>query len=162
MVVLPLIQGCSLVTSLTADNKPTDRHAIVPPDAANSRVVPRAEKPRANSVAVNTGVASWYGPGFIGKKTASGEVFDGTRYTAAHQTLPLGSKAKVTNLSNGKSVEVVINDRGPYTGDRIIDLSPAAARAIEMIDHGVIQVRIDLLGDQRKTPTVDGADHRQK
>jgi peptidoglycan lytic transglycosylase len=94
---------------------------------------------------VNAGFASWYGPGFIGKKTASGQTFDAAALTAAHQTLPFGSKARVTNLINGKSVNVVINDRGPYAGNRIIDLSPAAARAIEMIDHGVVRVKIDLL-----------------
>jgi len=96
---------------------------------------------------VNAGIASWYGPGFTGKKTASGEVFDAGSFTAAHQTLPFGSKARVTNLINGKSVYVVINDRGPYAGNRIIDLSQAAARAIDMIEHGVVRVRIDLLDE---------------
>lgn len=77
-----------------------------------------------------TGIASWYGPGFHKKKTASGERFNMYALTAAHKTLPLHSKVKVTNLKNHKSVIVEINDRGPYVGRRIIDLSLASARAI--------------------------------
>ena len=69
------------------------------------------------------GTASWYGPGFHGKKTASGEIYDQTKLTAAHKTLPLGTKARVTNLDNGSAVEVEINDRGPFVDGRIIDLS---------------------------------------
>ena len=105
-------------------------------------------KPAVTLKPVNFGQASWYGPGFTGKKTASGEIFDDRKFTAAHKTLPLGSAAKVTNLSNGKSVKVAINDRGPYAGNRIIDLSRAAAHAIGMIDDGVVQVRIDPLTDE--------------
>jgi rare lipoprotein A len=78
------------------------------------------------------GQASWYGPGFHGKKTASGELFDPNRLTAAHPRLPLGTRARVTNLHNGKAVEVTINDRGPHGGGRIIDLSRAAARRLAM------------------------------
>ena len=95
----------------------------------------------------NVGEASWYGPGFGGKKTASGDIFDSEKLTAAHKTMPLGSKAKVTNLSNSKSVEVEINDRGPYIEGRIIDLSQAAAQALGMIDHGTTKVEIELLDD---------------
>jgi len=94
---------------------------------------------------VHVGGASWYGPGFNGKKTASGEIFDETKFTAAHKTLPLGSSARVINLKNGKSVEVMINDRGPYVEGRIIDLSHAAARALGMIDRGVTEVQIEIL-----------------
>ncbi len=78
------------------------------------------------------GKASWYGPGFHGRKTASGQVFNQNALTAAHPRLPLGSRAKVTNLKNGKEVEVTINDRGPHRGGRIIDLSRAAARSLAM------------------------------
>jgi len=94
---------------------------------------------------VHVGAASWYGPGFSGRKTASGEVFDETKFTAAHKTMPLGTRARVTHLGNGKSVEVVINDRGPYTDGRMIDLSIAAAKALGMIDNGVAKVRIAAL-----------------
>lgn len=76
------------------------------------------------------GVASWYGPGFHGRKTANGERFDMNALTAAHRTLPLGTQVRVTNAHTGKSVVVRINDRGPYVGRRLIDLSKASAQAI--------------------------------
>jgi rare lipoprotein A len=76
------------------------------------------------------GTASWYGPGFHSKKTASGTRFNQNALTAAHRSLPLGTKARVTNLKNGKAVLVTINDRGPYSGGRVIDLSRAAARQL--------------------------------
>ena len=90
-----------------------------------------------------TGEASWYGPGFHGKPTASGEPFDQRELTAAHPKLPLGSEARVTNLENGKSVTVEINDRGPYSGGRDIDLSKAAAERIDALDGGTAPVRIE-------------------
>ncbi len=89
------------------------------------------------------GEASWYGPGFQGNETASGETFDQNKMTAAHPTLPMGTTAKVTNLENDKKVEVRINDRGPYEGDRVIDLSRAAASRLDMVDDGTSQVRIE-------------------
>jgi rare lipoprotein A len=76
------------------------------------------------------GVASWYGPGFHGRKTANGERFDMNALTAAHRTLPLGTQVRVTNTHTGQSVVVRINDRGPYVGRRLIDLSKASAQAI--------------------------------
>ena len=100
--------------------------------------VPNAERPRAEQV----GNASWYGPAHDGKETASGETFDPKKLTAAHPTLPLGSKAVVTNLETGKSVTVTINDRGPYVKGRKIDLSRAAAQQIGMGKKGVARVKI--------------------
>lgn len=91
------------------------------------------------------GQASWYGPGFDGKLTASGEVFDQDKLTAAHKTLPLGSRARVTNLNNEKTVEVEINDRGPYIDGRIIDLSRGAARKLDMIRQGTTRVQVEIL-----------------
>ena len=76
------------------------------------------------------GIASWYGPGFHGRRTASGERFNTHALTAAHRSLPFGSRVKVTNTRTGRSVVVRINDRGPFTGGRVIDLSQAAARAV--------------------------------
>ena len=95
------------------------------------------------------GQASWYGPGFHGKKTASGEPFDQGKLTAAHKTIPLGTKAKVTNLQNGNTVEVEINDRGPYVGQRVIDVSRAAANALGFVESGLTLVRIELLTEER-------------
>jgi rare lipoprotein A len=96
-------------------------------------------------------LASWYGPKFHGKLTASGEVFNQEQFTAAHPTLPWGSKVKVINLDNGKSVDVRINDRGPFKPGRIIDLSRAAARALGMVRRGIATVRIEWLSDSEKT-----------
>lgn len=100
------------------------------------------------------GEASWYGPGFHGKETASGETFNQGKMTAAHPTLPMGTQATVTNLENSKKVEVRINDRGPYVGDRVIDLSRAAARKLDMEENGATQVKIETK-PQSKTSSDD-------
>jgi rare lipoprotein A len=92
-----------------------------------------------------TGLASWYGPDFHGKTTSSKEVYDMYDLTAAHRSLPFGTYVVVTNLDNGKSVIVRINDRGPFVERRIIDLSYAAAQALDMVDPGVIPVEIEIL-----------------
>jgi len=97
---------------------------------------------------VQSGRASWYGPGFHGKVTASGETFDETALTAAHKSIPLGSKARVTNVTNGNSVKVKINDRGPFAQGRIIDLSRAAARALGILETGIAIVRVELVASE--------------
>jgi rare lipoprotein A len=86
------------------------------------------------------GGASWYGPGFHGKQAASGQIFNENAMTAAHRSLPFGTKVQVTDQNSGKSVEVVINDRGPFHGKRIIDLSKAAASALGFRNRGVTSV----------------------
>lgn len=88
------------------------------------------------------GGASWYGPGFNGKRAASGEIFNENAMTAAHRTLPFGTKVEVVDQRTGKSVEVTINDRGPFHGKRIIDLSKAAATALGFRNRGVTTVCI--------------------
>ena len=90
-----------------------------------------------------TGKASWYGPGFHGKKTSSGERFDMNTLSAAHRTLPIPSYARVTNLSNGKSVVVRINDRGPFHGNRVMDVSKAAAKELGFIHTGTANVKVE-------------------
>jgi rare lipoprotein A len=97
---------------------------------------------------VQQGEASWYGPGFHAGKTASGETYDQNDLTAAHRKLPLGSEATITNLENGKQVEVKINDRGPYAQGRKIDLSKAAARKLDMLGDGTAPVRIEATEEQ--------------
>lgn len=92
------------------------------------------------------GIASWYGPGFHGRRTASGEKFNQNALTAAHRSLPFGTRVKVTNLNNGRSVVVRINDRGPHVRGRIVDLSAGAARVIGLKSSGVAPVRIQILG----------------
>ncbi|MFC0283950.1 septal ring lytic transglycosylase RlpA family protein [Camelimonas abortus] len=98
------------------------------------------------------GVASWYGPGFYGRKTASGERYTGAGLTAAHRTLPFGSLARVTDKRTGRSIVVRINDRGPFRRGRVIDLSRAAARALGM--NGLAHVVV--------TPLVRTADARAR
>lgn len=92
-----------------------------------------------------SGRVSWYGPGFHGRRTASGEVFDTNEMTMAHRSLPLGSKVRVTNLANGRSVVLRVNDRGPYVRGRIADLSHAAAARLDFVDNGIARARIELL-----------------
>jgi rare lipoprotein A len=152
-----LIQGGSVLPGSLMGVKPQSAEAATLEDTAvpakNKRAQAKAVR-QANSretKKVIRGQASWYGPGFHGKKTASGEIFDQGRLTAAHKTLPLGTKAKVTNLENGNSVEVEINDRGPYVGDRVIDLSHAAANALGFVESGLTLVRIELLYQEAGT-----------
>ena len=106
----------------------------------------RAPQPPPIVDGVQIGIASWYGPGFHGNRTANGEIYDQFELTAAHPSLPLGTRAMVTNLANGRAVEVRINDRGPFVDGRAIDLSYAAARTIGLVGPGTGRVRIELLG----------------
>jgi rare lipoprotein A len=118
------------------------------PRASNAAwvVVQPGKKHRTKPYQV--GLASWYGKYFDGKPTASGEPYDMHDLTAAHPTLPLGTFVKVTNLRNGRSIVVRVNDRGPVVDGRIIDLSYNAAKAIEMRGRGVQRVRLDLVPTQ--------------
>lgn len=99
-----------------------------------------------------TGIASWYGPGFQGRLTSNHEVYDMNEMTAAHKTLPFGTRVLVTNLTNGKAARIRINDRGPFVGDRLIDLSYAAARTIDIILPGTAPVRLDIFKDHSPPP----------
>jgi len=97
------------------------------------------------------GIASWYGPGFHGKKTANGEVFDQNKISAAHKTLPMPSIVKVTNLDNGKVLENIrVNDRGPFAGNRIIDLSKKAAQELGFVNSGVAKVRVEIMENESR------------
>ena len=101
--------------------------------------------PKEEFTHVETGVASWYGPGFHGKSTANGERYDQADRTAAHRTLQMPSIVRVTNLSNGLSTVVRINDRGPYASNRVIDLSRTAAQELDVVRNGTARVRIEQL-----------------
>lgn len=101
--------------------------------------------PRETYEYVETGIASWYGPGFHGSKTASGEQYDQHEMTAAHRTLQMPSLVRVTNLSNGKSVIVRVNDRGPFSKSRVMDVSQLAAKNLGMIGPGTAKVKIELM-----------------
>lgn len=127
------IASLALLISLVACSLPSTRAKAVSPALPEGRLT-------------QTGIASWYGPGFDGRPTAGGTIYDQHEITAAHQTLPLGTRVMVTNLDNGRSVEVAINDRGPFMKGRILDLSYAAGRTLGMIGPGTIPVRIDVIG----------------
>lgn len=106
-----------------------------------------SSKPEKKRVAlapgVQTGKASWYGGKFHGGPTASGETYNKRSMTAAHRSLPFGTRVRVTNLRNGRSVVVRINNRGPYSKGRVIDLSEAAAEKLDMIEAGVVPVKLE-------------------
>ena len=117
----------------------------------------RVYVPEENLSYREEGMASWYGDDFHGRLTANGEVFDMASLTAAHPTLPMPCYARVTNLNNGKSLIVRVNDRGPYVGNRLIDVSNRAAELLEFKGHGVARVRVEYVG---RAP-LEGSDDRQ-
>ena len=95
------------------------------------------------------GTASWYGKDFHGRPTASGEIYDMNGLSAAHKTLPLGTRVRVTNLDNGRRIDVPINDRGPFVGRRIIDMSYGAARQLDMVQEGLAKVHVQVIQTPR-------------
>jgi len=106
--------------------------------------------PDENYRYTESGMASWYGPGFHGKRTANGEAYDQQAMTAAHRTLPMPSVVRVTNLDNGNTVVLRVNDRGPFAHNRIIDVSRAAAERLDMVRSGVASVRVEILADESR------------
>jgi rare lipoprotein A len=134
------------VVSLGAAQGPASPGSAKPTTTATKRAVPQIKKklptrPKAYQI----GTASWYGREFHGRVTASGEPFNMYDLTAAHPTLPLGTFVRVTNLRNGKTVVVRINDRGPVVPGRIVDLSYGTARALELKAYGLQRVRLDVV-----------------
>lgn len=109
------------------------------------RSVPSQRLQPSRPVRVVKGSASWYGPGFYGRRTASGERLRKGTFTAAHRTLPFGTKVRVTNLSNGRSVVVRINDRGPFKRHRVIDLAHGAASELRMMQAGEVPVQLQIV-----------------
>jgi len=150
-VALPLFQGCSLLpgTAEMSVVATTPNPAQPPVSQPEQAQAPTKENSISKPKLAQVGKASWYGAKFDGKKTASGDLYDQTEFTAAHSSLPFGTKVKVTNLANGKSVEVEITDRGPHAENRIIDLSHAAARALDMKEKGTTKVRVEPLPDRQ-------------
>ena len=120
---------------------------LQPNNFSFSRVKQTIPLPKQSVIASTFGGrASWYGPGFHGRLTANGERYNQYAFTAAHRYLRFGTKVRVTNLNNGRSVIVRINDRGPFVGGRVIDLSAAAASSLNMINSGVAPVKVTVLG----------------
>jgi len=134
------ISGFNLSTPLDSP----EAMAVLLPPLELPQPIPEPE-PERQVLSEQSGMASWYGPGFHGNRSASGEVFNQNALTAAHRTLPFGTQVRVTNLNNGQSVVVRINDRGPFSGGRIIDLSRGAASEIGMVSSGTARVRVEVL-----------------
>lgn len=163
---LSLLGGFALLLSGSSNANPvlaTKSPAIPEIPAAKSVALRNVETPGAESEtlkkpaapdlpiavrSVSTGEASWYGPGFYGNRTANGELFRPGTLTAAHRTLPFGTKVRVTNLWNGRSAIVRINDRGPFHGRRVIDLAHGAASQLGLISSGIAQVKLEVLQAQ--------------
>lgn len=127
-IAAPVLLACLCLASCA---RPSAEHRAGPPDGAGGFT--------------QTGILSYYADRFHGRTTANGEIFDKHALTAAHRTLPFHTRIKVTNLENGRSVVVRINDRGPFIAERIVDLSPAAAREIGMVERGLTLGQLSLL-----------------
>jgi rare lipoprotein A len=139
--LLCLLPGCSGDPGVSAVASPMPVTYVAP------------EPPRP--VFEQVGTASWYGQWHHGKRTANGEIFDMHKLTAAHRTLPLGTEVKVTNLENGRTVEVLVNDRGPYIKGRVIDLSAKAAEVLDMKQEGLAEVKIEVLPADSSTQVAE-------
>jgi len=135
LLVVLVVSGCATARVNTPPSTST-----APPRAAVPAPPPPPLPAPAPEDFQQTGIASWYGRQHHGKPTASGEAYDMNALTAAHRTLPLGTRVRVTNLDNGRSVDVRINDRGPFAGRRVIDLSYAAAQRLGAIGTGLFRV----------------------
>jgi len=176
--LLGLGAGCLALGACASNNMTSrvdagNRVAVTAP--ARARVAGgahRAEKPEpavaqrhslpAGGSYSAVGLASWYGAGFHGRQTADGETFDMNSFTAAHPTLPIPCNVRVTNLSNHRSIVVRVNDRGPYTGHRVIDVSAQTAKVLGFYDHGLAKVKVDYVGrasqkssDERKAIAIE-------
>ncbi|MEC4803055.1 MAG: septal ring lytic transglycosylase RlpA family protein [Jaaginema sp. PMC 1079.18] len=136
------LQATNRLRRLLGDAPPLDLSQIAVRPEFNTAPVVQTQ----TIVGQQRGMASWYGPGFHGRRSASGERFNQNALTAAHRTLPFGTQVRVTNLNNGQSTVVRINDRGPFSRGRVIDLSAAAARKIGMMGSGVAPVQLEILG----------------
>ena len=138
----PVITDSATTDPVTADSVT----AIAEPEPVVVPIPPQPLKPVVPLViSTHSGEASWYGPGFYGNRTANGEVFRPGTMTAAHRTLPFGTRVRVTNLWNGRKAVVRINDRGPFAGDRVIDLAHGAASELGLTSSGIAQVRLEVL-----------------
>ena len=146
-----LVANCASKVEQTALNLGAQQSAAEPPGGVYKigkpyTVAGRRFEPKHQPNYDEVGLASWYGPGFHGRRTANGETFDQHAFTAAHPTLPLPAYARVTNLANGRSVMVRINDRGPFSHSRVIDLSRRTADALNFRQNGTAKVRVQFVG----------------
>lgn len=154
IVTVLAITGCASVNPMSKRvySTPPSGTASYPPGSFDPKTNPytvfgRTYYPLQSAEGYDeVGIASWYGKDFHGKKTANGYIYNMYGVSAAHKTLPLGTKVRVTNLENRRSIILVINDRGPFVGDRIIDLSYGAAKKLDTVQRGVVKVRVTAIG----------------
>ena len=139
---IALVAGALVLVAACA---PRAALPLLPSASSAALTVAAGAAPSQALFTAQEGMASWYGPGFAGRTTSNGEIFDPSQMTAAHRTLPFGTRVRVTSLETGSSVEVRINDRGPFKAGRIIDLSRAAADRIGMLGSGVARVRVEVV-----------------
>jgi rare lipoprotein A len=125
---------------------PTEKREVLKEEKEEEKPAPPEQVEKRESKEVQYGVASWYGSDFHGKPTSSGEIYDMYQLTCAHKTLPLGTTVMVTNMENGKSLELKVNDRGPFVKERIIDLSYSAANILGMWEKGTALVKVEVIG----------------
>ena len=144
-----ILFGFASLFAIGCSNTSVSQLPLVPSGSAAASRLDSTRGERLGPTRIVT--SSWYGPGYQGKRTSSGELFDPDRFTAASRTLPLGSIVRVTNLRNGRSVTVKVNDRGPRSRRRALDLSPAAAQRIGLTRPGLARVKITLVTD----PTIE-------
>lgn len=163
LVILTVFAGCTEIQFLSQASKSVAVSPAEPPGNPNQPDLGRRYKvgsayqikgvwyyPKEDYGYVEEGIASWYGPGFHGRRTANGAIFDEMKVSAAHKTLPLPSMVRVTNLENGRSIKVVVNDRGPYAHSRVIDLSRRAAQLLGFEVKGTTLVRVELLESESR------------
>lgn len=155
ILLLLAVTGCATTPRDTPRDEPRARNGNPPFYEVSGR---RYVVLESSAGYVEQGVASWYGPDFHGKRTATGETYDMHGMTGAHPTLPLPAWVRVTNLQNGRSVEVRLNDRGPFSKNRIIDLSRAAAERLDMIRTGTAMVEVRSLSSASAAPAPASAD----
>ena len=156
-VVIPVVASdlayvdAETLTDVVSTSSPEPKTLLLPDDVVEvvnppAAVLPKPKVKVVPDVArVITGEASWYGPGFYGNRTANGEIYRQGTMTAAHRTLPFGTKVRVTNLWNGRSAVIRINDRGPFVAHRVIDLGHGAASTLGLISSGIAEVRLEVL-----------------
>ncbi|HEX6120708.1 MAG TPA: septal ring lytic transglycosylase RlpA family protein [Dongiaceae bacterium] len=158
-LVLPFLLACAATLAGCSESKLVVDQAKVITNPGPAKPVPYKignpyqvdgvwYYPKADYRYSETGIASWYGPGFHGKQTANGEVYDQNGLTAAHKTLPMPSMVRVTNLENGRSIEVRVNDRGPFQAGRLIDMTRRGAQLLGFIDQGTARVRVDIMPEE--------------
>ena len=142
-----------LLLSACGGHKTAKSHPVPPPPTISApqpssatSTPPTPSSPRkGKAIYVETGMASWYGPPYHNRRSANGEIYNQNAMTAAHRTLPLNSMVRVTNVTTGRSAMVRITDRGPFVGDRVVDLSLAAAKAVGVWQSGIAEVKLEVL-----------------